>query len=108
MASRNNENVLLLTPLSLVLVVLLPRALKGRAGAVRAAVKVASVVAGLALLALLIKVLPWFHQYNLELIALILPVHAGLLSASSEPPRRPSVAVPPSRSPRTSTAAPWR
>jgi len=77
--SRNNENVLLLTPLSLVLVVLLPGALKGRTAAVRAAVKVASVVAGLALLALLIKVLPWFHQYNLELIALILPLHAGLL-----------------------------
>jgi Domain of unknown function (DUF4105) len=78
--SRNNENVLLLTPLSLALVVLLPRALKGRAGAVRAAVNVASVVAGLALLALVIKVLPWFRQYNLELIALILPVHLGLLS----------------------------
>jgi len=60
-------------------VVLLPRALKGRAAAVRAAVKVASVVAGLALLAFVMKVLPWFHQYNLELIALILPVHAGLL-----------------------------
>ncbi len=77
--SRNNENVLLLTPLSLLLVVLLPRALKGSAGALRAARRVASVVAGLALLALLIKVLPWFRQYNLELIALILPVHAGLL-----------------------------
>lgn len=77
--SRNNENVLLLTPISLLLVVLLPRALKGSAGSVRAAVNVASLVAGLALLALVIKVLPWFHQDNLELIALILPIHAGLL-----------------------------
>jgi hypothetical protein len=79
-SSRNNENVLLLTPLSLALVVLLPLALRGRAGAVRsAAVAVASIVAGLAALALVFKLLPWFHQHNLELIALILPVHAGLL-----------------------------
>jgi len=78
-SSRNNENVLLLTPISLLLVVLLPLALRGRAGAVRAAERVASLVTGLALLALVIKVLPWFHQHNLELIGLILPVHAGLL-----------------------------
>ena len=71
--------MLLLTPISLALVVLLPLALKGRAGAAGAAVKVATIVAGLAALALVIKVLPWFHQHNLELIALILPVHAGLL-----------------------------
>lgn len=78
-SSAYNENVLLLTPVSLALVVLLPLALKGRPGAIRAAVKVASVVAGLALLGLVIKVLPWFHQHNLELIGLILPLHAGLL-----------------------------
>jgi hypothetical protein len=78
-SSRNNENALLLTPISLSLVVLIPLALAGRPGAIRGAVKVASLVAVLALLALVIKVLPWFHQHNLELIGLILPVHAGLL-----------------------------
>jgi hypothetical protein len=78
-SSRNNENVLLLTPFSLGLAVLLPLALRRRAGAMRSAVALASIVAGLAVLALVIKLLPWFHQYNLELIALILPVHAGLL-----------------------------
>ena len=79
-SSRQNENVLLLTPLSLALVVLIPLALRGRAGAGRASLTVASAVAGCAALALVIKVLPWFHQYNLELIALILPVHAGVLA----------------------------
>lgn len=77
--SRYNENVLLLTPISLLLVVLIPLALRKRADSPTAAIKVASVVAGLAAMALVMKVLPWFHQYNLELIALILPVHAGLL-----------------------------
>jgi hypothetical protein len=78
-SSRNNENVLLLTPISLLLVILLPLALGGRAAAARAAIRVATVVAALALLALVLKILPWFHQSNLEMIALILPVHAGLL-----------------------------
>jgi hypothetical protein len=78
-SSRSNENVLLLTPVSLALVVLLPLALRGAPRAARAAVQVASAVALLALLALVIKVLPWFHQHNTELIGLILPVHAGLL-----------------------------
>lgn len=78
-AATQNENVLLLTPLSLALVPLVPLALRGRAGAGRIAVKVASVVTALGAVALAIKILPWFHQYNLELIALILPVHAGVL-----------------------------
>ncbi len=79
-SSRNNENILLLTPISLALVVLLPMALKGRRGAVRAARGVATVVAGLAALGLVLKVLPWFQQYNLEMIGLILPIHAGVLA----------------------------
>lgn len=78
--SRNNQNALLLTPVSIALAVLIPLALRGRMAAGSAAVKVAMVVAGLATLALVIKVLPWFHQANLELIALILPIHAGLLA----------------------------
>jgi uncharacterized membrane protein YdcZ (DUF606 family) len=78
LTSRQNENVLLLTPLSLGLVVLIPMALRDRAGSVGSATRLARVVAGLAGLALVIKVLPWFHQYNLEMIGLILPVHAGL------------------------------
>lgn len=78
-SSANNENALLLTPLSLVLAVLLPLALGGRSGAVRPATRVATAVAALAALALALKVLPGFHQSNIEMIGLILPVHAGLL-----------------------------
>ena len=78
-SSRNNENVLLLTPISLVLVVLLPLALKeSRRGRSRGD-KGGHDRRGARSMALVIKVLPWFHQHNLELIGLILPVHAGLL-----------------------------
>ncbi len=65
--------------ISLVLVVLIPMALSGRVRAGVWARRVAGFVTGLAVLALLIKVLPWFRQYNLELIGLILPIHLGVL-----------------------------
>ena len=77
-SSHQNENVLLLTPISLALVVLVPLALRGGMKSVRAARTVALVVAGLALLALVAKVLPAFRQYNLEMIGMILPIHLGL------------------------------
>jgi hypothetical protein len=77
-SAGRNENVLLLTPLSLGLVVLLPLALKTPDRWRAAAGRLALLVASLSVLALAIKALPWFHQYNLELIGLILPVHLGL------------------------------
>ena len=105
-SSRNNENVLLLTPISLALVVLIPLASGVVPVPSRDALTVASVVAGLAVLALVIKVLPWFHQHNLELIGLILPVHCRApLGSPARHRARPSAAARPSRSPRTSTAA---
>jgi hypothetical protein len=78
-SAGRNENVLLLTPLSLGLVALVPLALRTPARWRAAASRLALVVAALSLLALAIKALPWFYQYNLELIGLILPVHLGLL-----------------------------
>ena len=39
-------------------------------------------LAGLALLGLLLKALPWFYQGNWEIIALALPAHAGLAVAA--------------------------
>jgi hypothetical protein len=78
-AASMNENILLVTPISLALVVLIPMALRGRGKAGLWAVRVAAVVAFLSALALVIKVLPWFNQYNIELIGLILPIHVGVL-----------------------------
>lgn len=72
-ASRN-ENVLLLTPLSLGLVVLLPSLARRSAG-----LRLALVVAGLAGLALVLKVLSPLYQPNLPEIALLLPIHLGVV-----------------------------
>jgi hypothetical protein len=79
-ASRGNASVLLLSPLSLALVVLLPLAVRGRAGAGRAALGAAMLVAALAGLAIVTLAWPGLRQPNPELLALILPLHAGLLA----------------------------
>lgn len=64
-------------------------ALRGGMKGVRAARTVALVVAGLALLALVIKVLPAFRQYNLEMIGMILPIHLGLFAGLDRATRVP-------------------
>jgi hypothetical protein len=78
--ARNNENVLLLTPLSLGLAVLIPMAL--RVGDVRRARelarRVAMAVVVLAGAAFLLKMLPRTAQTNAELIGLLFPIHLGL------------------------------
>lgn len=79
-ASRGNASVLLLSPLSLTLVVLLPLAIRGRTGAGRAALGAAMLVAALAGLAIVTLAWPGLRQPNPELLALILPLHAGLLA----------------------------
>lgn len=72
-----NENLFLLTPLSLALVVLLPWALWSP-GAQRAARRVAGVVMGVALVGMVVQLLPAFHQHNAIFQALVLPVHIVL------------------------------
>ena len=74
-----NENLLLLSPLSLLLVILVPAALlAGRA--VRRARVVAGIVVGMAIAALALSMTP-AGQPNLEIVALILPVHVALAFA---------------------------
>jgi hypothetical protein len=78
LATYRNENVLLLNLFSLALVIVLPSATRGKRWAVRPARALASLVAALAALALVVKLLPGFRQHNLEVIALVLPLQLGL------------------------------
>jgi hypothetical protein len=71
---RQNENLLLLNPLSLFLMVLAPLSF-WRPKRTRAAAICAVVVAMLGALALLLKGIPAFSQDTLPLIALLLPAH---------------------------------
>jgi hypothetical protein len=73
-----NENLLLLSPLALLLVpaaATLTRA-SPRVGAF--SVRVAWIVAGFAGFALFSKILPWFAQANLHWILLFLPIHVAI------------------------------
>jgi hypothetical protein len=70
-----NENLLQLSPLSLLLVPLLLRRARATAAATS---RVAAAVALLAALGFLLQGLPAFDQTNGEIVALALPVHAGI------------------------------
>ena len=78
-----NENLLLLSPLSLVLVLLVPAAILRRRGE-RAARMIAAVLCGLGLVALLLALLPG-GQENLAIVAMLLPVHLALAWALALP-----------------------
>ena len=72
-----NQNVLQFDPLSLALAVVLPMAiLRGRAA--RAAERLSVIVVVIALLGLVLKVIPGWHQVNGAVLALTLPVHLAL------------------------------
>lgn len=73
-----NENVLQFNLLALPLVVLVPMALRGGEKSGPAALRVVSLVAGLSLAGLLLKLVPTFYQVNLEIIALVLPINLAL------------------------------
>lgn len=77
-AAHRNENLFLFNLLALALAVALPSAVRGKGWAVKPARRLALVVAALAALGLVLKLLPAFRQSNLELVALALPIHAGL------------------------------
>lgn len=78
-----NENLLLLTPLSLALVMLIPAAILSRRHE-RAARMLAAVVAGIGLMALLLALLPG-GQENLAIVAMLLPVHLAIAWALALP-----------------------
>jgi len=70
-----NENLLLLTPLSLALVVLAPLAARRPS---RAAEGIGLAVLAIALVGLAAQVLPMTRQDNAIFLALVIPVHAGV------------------------------
>jgi hypothetical protein len=73
-AAKWNENWLQGNPASLLLIVLVPLALRWPNLAKRGAL----VVLGASVLGLLAKITPWFWQTNGQLIAAALPIHAGI------------------------------
>jgi hypothetical protein len=76
-AAYHNENVLQMNLLALPLLWLLPGFVRGgrRAGLT---LGLATLVAAISLVGLLLKLLPQFYQVNGPIIALALPVHAGV------------------------------
>jgi len=87
-AAHQNENLFLFNLLVLGLAVVLPSAVRRGAGSLKRARRLALVVAALAALGLLLKLLPPFDQRNVELIALALPIHTGVWAGLRS--RRPS------------------
>ena len=92
-AAYHNENLLQANPLSLALLWLVPRTMRGSSGGRRALI-VASLVAGFSLLGLLLKLLPVFYQVNGEIIALALPIHLGVTGGVARLTRRQSESKP--------------
>ncbi len=90
-ATYRNENLFQFSPLSLVLMV--PILLMARSGrhADRIAARGAVVVAAVAALGLVLKVLPGLYQVNGEFIALALPIHAGIAWGLVRANHRPAV-----------------
>jgi hypothetical protein len=77
-AAYRNENLFLFNPVALLLAVLVPLSALGRGRQVRLAQSVAAVMVGLCIAGILFKLVPGTRQVNAMLIALALPVHAGL------------------------------
>jgi hypothetical protein len=77
-AAYRNENLFLFNPIALLLAVLVPLSVLGRGRQVRLAQRIAAVLVALCDAAILFKLAPGTRQVNGMLIALALPVHAGL------------------------------
>ncbi|MEA2712520.1 MAG: hypothetical protein QOK27_481 [Gemmatimonadales bacterium] len=80
-AAYYNENILQLNILALPLVWLLPGLVRGRRSSARLTLGLATAVAALSVVGLVLKLLPQFYQLNGQVIALALPAHAGVAVA---------------------------
>jgi hypothetical protein len=77
-AAYYNENVLQMNILALPLVWLLPGFVGSKRSSARLTLRLATIVAAISLVGLLLKLLPQFYQINGQVIALALPAHAGV------------------------------
>jgi hypothetical protein len=80
-AAYYNENILQLNILALPLLWLLPGLVRGRRSSARLTLGLATAVAALSVVGLVLKLLPQFYQLNGQVIALALPAHAGVAVA---------------------------
>jgi len=72
-AGYRNENLFFLNPVALALAALIPFAAMGKRGAVRWARGLATFIAAVAILGLILQPLPWFPQTNAEIVAAVVP-----------------------------------
>ena len=74
----HNENLFLVSPLALGLLIAAVRFLRGRPAAAPVLRYTALALSGFALLGVLAKAVPWFRQDNAEMLALFAPIWFGL------------------------------
>lgn len=77
-AAAHNENLLVLNPLLMVLIVLTPAALARRRWGVRLGWRLAVLIAAGGVAELLLKAIPFFYQYNWDVLALAIPIHLSI------------------------------
>ena len=76
--AHRNENLLQCVPWAIALVVFGVGVARGKEGPSRRAYQLALAALGASALGFVLKVLPWFDQKNGEIIALLLPIWAGM------------------------------
>ena len=77
-AAYYNENILQMNILALPLVWLLPGFVRRKRSSARFTLGLATAVAAISVIGLVLKLLPQFYQINGQVIALALPAHAGV------------------------------
>jgi hypothetical protein len=80
-AAYYNENILQMNILALPLVWRLPGFVRAKRSSARLTLGLATAVAAISVVGLVLKLLPQFYQINGQVIALALPAHAGVAAA---------------------------
>jgi hypothetical protein len=81
-ATYGNHSIAFFDPLLLIAAVLLPLAQGARARYRRPAFVITAAIATISLVGVFIRLMPWWHQENAEIIALALPINLALFVAA--------------------------